>query len=278
MRMENNKKYIGSVMKAMEILNVIAESESGLGVTDVSKRLSLGVSSTYHLVNTLKASGMVAQNPHTKKYSLGPGMFRISARAQNHNPLGKLAQPYLDRLSRELQETANLGVLEGGEIVCSAQAEGPKMSRIIAKIGGRAAFYHAAGGKMLVSLKPREVWDGLIRDVRFEKYTENTILSMSDLVKELEITRKRGYGVDNEEREEGVVCVAVPLYDAYAEPIASISISGPSVRVGKRVEEVVERIREVADELSAELGYASGFGTIPRGQAADKTPRPLPHA
>jgi IclR family acetate operon transcriptional repressor len=107
-------------------------------------------------------------------------------------------------------------------------------------------------------LKPRETWDELIRNIRFEKYTENTILSMSDLVRELESTRTRGYGMDNEEREEGVICIAAPLYDAYAEPIAAISISGPSVRISRRMDEIAERIKRVADEFSAEMGYAVG--------------------
>lgn len=250
-----NRKSISSVVKAAEILSTIAGSELGLGVTEIGQQLKLGVSSTHHIVRTLKSCGLVAQDPRTKKYFLGFELYRICSQAKHQNLLANLSKPYLERLSKEIQETANLAVLDGGEMVCVAQSEGPHMSRIFARIGIRTSFNNTAGGKLLVALQPKENWDALIRDIRFEKYTENTILRISDLIDELEATQARGYGVDNEEQEIGVICIAAPLYNNHGEPIASISISGPTLRLQGRVEETAAKLRHVAGEFSAEMGY-----------------------
>jgi IclR family acetate operon transcriptional repressor len=253
--MKNGKKNITSVLKAAEILETISESESGLGVTEIGRRIGLGVSSIHHILSTLRSRGLVMQDPRTKKYYLGFGLFRICAQAERQNLLGNLAQPYLKRLSLELNETANLGILDGSDIVCVAQIEGSHMSRFFAKIGIRTPFYHAAGGKLLASLQPRENWDVLMRNIRFEKYTKNTILSAEALIAELETTRARGYGIDNEEREEGVICIAAPVFNDYGEPVASLGVSGPTLRLADQVDAVVGKVIEVAADFSREMGY-----------------------
>jgi DNA-binding IclR family transcriptional regulator len=259
-RAGNGKKSITSVVKAVEILETIGESESGLGVTEISQHLALGVSSTYHILSTLRSCGLIAQDPRTKKYYLGFGLFRVAEQAQRQNLLGNLAQPYLERLSGELKETANLGLLDGGDMMCVAQSEGPHMTRIFTKIGSRSSFHFTAGGKLLVALQPRENWEMLIRNIRFEKYTENTILSMSDLVTELEITRARGFGIDKEEREVGLVCIAAPIYNNYNEAVASISISGPTLRLADKIEYLAAKVVAIAHEFSAEMGFESNLG------------------
>ncbi|MDR2156287.1 MAG: IclR family transcriptional regulator [Clostridiales Family XIII bacterium] len=251
------KKSIASVVKAIEIIEQIAESEAGLGVTEISQKLNLGVSSTYHILNTLKSCNIVAQDRRTKKYQIGFGLFRIGTMAKGQNLLGNLAKPHLEYLSEELQETANLGMLNGTDMICVAQAEGPHIFRIFTKIGVASPFYFTAGGKLLVSLQAKERWESLIRSIHLEKYTDHTIVNVSDLMRELEATKARGYGVDNEEREEGVICIAAPVYDMYGDAIAALSISGPTLRLKDKVRETAATLMKTADAFSRELGRAA---------------------
>lgn len=248
-------KSITSVLKAVDVLDLISRSENGLGVTEISQGLNYGVSATYHLLNTLRQCKMLEQDKKTKKYRIGFAMFRISNQAKKQNLLGGLTMSHLERLRDELSETANLSMLEGSDIVCIAQVESGHMIRLFSRPGSSSPFYFTAGGKLLVACQPRESWDGYISKVRFEKYTGNTILSINELRDELEETLRRGYGVDNEEREEGVVCIAAPVFDAYGEAIAAMSISGPAYRIGDRIDEIGQKIKEAAGELSKSIGY-----------------------
>lgn len=249
-------KYVGSVIKAVEILECIAAAPDGLGVTEISKELDYGVSATYHMLNTLKHTHMIEQDPHTKKYRIGINIFKISNEASKQNLLGSLTLPYLDRLSTLMQETSSLAMLDGINLICVAQSEGQRMLRLFSRPGQQSPFYYTAGGKLLISLKPRSDWDVFINRIRFEKYTGNTITSVDALIEELELTRKRGYGLDNEERESDVFCIAVPVFNCHGEAIAAMSISALASRMKmQNIDEVVRRMKTVALELSSKIGY-----------------------
>jgi DNA-binding IclR family transcriptional regulator len=257
------KKSIASVIKAVEILECIAESDEGLGVTEISTKLNLGTSSTYHILSTLRSCRMVTQNPHNRKYHIGHRLFQISSLAKGRNLMGALAAMYLERMRDEIQETANLAILDGHEVICVAQAESRHMLRMSTRPGMAGPFYNTAGGKLLVACQPRERWDSLISRVRFEPLTARTIVCVADLIRELEVTRDRGYGVDDEERELGVVCVAVPVCDSSGEAVAAMSVSIPTHRLQGAVSDIARRMRVFADEFSRELG--DGGGEAPPG-------------
>lgn len=248
-------KYIGSVIKAMEILEVVSSSPDGMGVSDISKKINNSVGTTYHLVNTLRHCNMLEQDKKTKKYRIGHTAFRISGAAKEQNLLGSLAMSYLERLREKLHETANLSMMDGSNIVCVAQAEGQHMLRLFSKPGVSSPFYFTAGGKLLVSCQPRETWDSYISSIQLEKFTDNTIISPEELIEELELTLERGYGIDNEEREKDVVCIAAPVFDCYGEAVAAMSISGPSSRMKGHVEEIAQELKKTAMELSISVGY-----------------------
>lgn len=250
-------KSIGSVVKAMEVLETIARSEAGLGVTQISQQLSYGVSATYHLLNTLRQCGMVEQDSHSKKYRIGYGLFRLSTMARDQNLLGSLGTIHLERLCAQLNETVSLSVLEGDAVVCIAQIESRRMLRMFAHPGSAVPFYFAAGGKLLVALSPRETWPDRIARTNLVRYTPNTLTTPEALEAELEETARRGYGVDNQEREEGVVCVAAPVFDCYGRPVAAMSASGPAHRMEKAVPATAQSLVAAALELSRAIGYAA---------------------
>ena len=252
---EKSPKSIASVIKAVDILEQIAGYSSGLGVTEVSQKLGFGVSATYHLLSTLKMCNMLVQDDGTKKYYIGPAVFRIGGQAMNQSLTGSIAISFLNALREEIDETCSLSVLEGCNVICVAQSESMRMVRTFAKPGVLNPFYYTAGGKIMVASQARENWDALISHIRFEKYTKNTILSVRDLVKELELTKERGYGLDNEEREEGVICIAAPVYNSYGEAIAAMSVSGPMYRIKDSVDNIAQTIIPVALEFSKYLGY-----------------------
>ncbi|MDD2491958.1 MAG: IclR family transcriptional regulator C-terminal domain-containing protein, partial [Bacteroidales bacterium] len=98
--------------------------------------------------------------------------------------------------------------------------------------------------------------DLILSKTNFEKYTKNTLSSAKDIIKELESIKEQGYAIDNEEREEGVTCIAAPIFDCYGEAIASISISGPTYRLKEKgIDSIINNVILISEELSLSLGY-----------------------
>lgn len=253
---KSDTKTIGSVIKAVEVMEELAKSEDGLGVTEISKKLNYGISATYHLLNTLKLCNIIEQDKKTKKYRIGSALFRISGMAKRQNVLVKIAQPYLDKLREIVDETSNLVILDGSQIAYIAQSESSKLLKMFTQLGAKVPFYCTGAGKVLLTYQPKEVQDLILTKTNFEKYTKNTLDSKEDLIKEMEAIKKQGYSIDNEEREEGVTCIAAPVFDCNDEVIASVSISGPTYRLKeKQLPRIIKSVKDIAAELSTGLGH-----------------------
>lgn len=249
-------KTIGSVIKAIEVMEELAGSEEGLGLTEISSSLNYGVSATYHLLNTLRLYNIIEQDKKTKKYRIGIGLFRISGMAKRQNSLVNIAQPYLDKLRVLVDETSNLVVLDGNDVVYIAQSESTQLLKMFTQLGAKVPLYCTGGGKLLLAYKPKEYQELILTRISFQKYTKNTISTITDLQKEFEVIKKQGYAADKEEREEGITCIAAPVFDCYSEVIASISISGPTYRLKEKgLEGIISNVIMIAKELSNSMGY-----------------------
>lgn len=255
-RIEKESKTIGSVEKAIRILELVAASEHGLGATEIGAALGCGASAAYHLLNTLRHGDLLQQDPRTKKYSIGVGLFRLSALAQRQNTLVLAAQPILEELSRACAETSNLVVLQGQETVYVAQSESNNMVKMFTQLGARVPWYCTGGGKVILAYLPQQTQQTTLLETKYVRFTEHTLTRRGDLARELAEIRASGCGFDREEREEGVTCIAAPVFNASGEPVAAMSVSGPTYRVThKGIEQLVGRVRASAASLSARLGY-----------------------
>lgn len=255
MEKTTNKKTIGSVIKAMEIIELLASSNEEIGVTEISQKLNYGVSATYHLLMTLKLCKIIEQNSRTKKYRLGLKLWKIGKMAREQNHLTVLIQPYLKKLRELTDETANLTILDNGEIVYIAQDESMRLVRMFTKIGARIPLHCSAAGKVLLAYQPKEKQDSVIEVSNFQKFTDKTITNPEKLKQELKIIRQNGYAFDDEERELGVSCVAAPIFDFDGEVIAAISVSGPSSRFSlPNRENLIKHVLDVTKEVSVQLG------------------------
>jgi len=248
------KKVIGSVIKAIEVIEFIANSKGEVGVTEISKGLNYGVSATYHLLNTLKECNIIVQDKKTKKFKLGLKLWQIGILAYEQNHLSVILRPYLRKLKDITGETVNLTIMDNYQIVYIAQEESDKLVKMFTKTGATAPLHCTAAGKIFLAYKPEEVLNSIIDKIELTKYTDNTIVTKEELIKELQEIRRNGYGFDNEERELGVSCIGSPIFDLNNDVIACITISGPTARFTKEnkekwLKDVVEISKEATNSL-----------------------------
>ena len=156
-------------------------------------------------------------------------------------------RPALERVAEATGETAHLAVMDGpAHIVFVDKALGRLNLKMDTVLGERRWAHHTATGKMLLSLRPREEWEAYARAADFTPLTPNAITTPEALYAELELTRARGWALDNEEGEEGLTCLAVPIGDPSGAPAAAISCSGPTTRMERHREKNLSAIKKAA--------------------------------
>src|ERR1700736_1041893 len=179
----------------------------------------------------LESRGYVEQVSDRGKYRLGFSIARLARASSGHLDLVKLSQDVCDSLAAEVGETTNLAVLDADRIINIAEAIGPAEITLRTWVGQSCPAHATSSGKVLLA--------GLdAADVRFrlasvlESFTQNTVVKIADLQRELAIVRERGWACVTEELEVGLNAVAAPVHDANAQVIAALSVSGPSYRMG----------------------------------------------
>jgi IclR family transcriptional regulator, acetate operon repressor len=251
---------VQSVDRTLDVLEALASADDDLSLSQLCVALELPLGTIHRLLGTLIARGYAAQDSQSRRYGPGPKLLEIAARATSHSrfSLRRLAQPYLRALTEATGETSNLIVLQGGEIVYVEQVTSARLVHMFTAVGQRAPLYCTGGGKAILAGLPEQQAEVYLASAQLRPWTPKTITDRERFRQELALTRQRGYAVDDEEREEGVRCVAAPIFDHSGLCVAAISISGPSSRVTlARLAELGPQLCQAAADYSAQLGYHS---------------------
>lgn len=252
-----NKELLNnSISKAITILNCFSYENPRLRLKDISIITGINQPTAYRLLNTLKEFNLIEQNE--VNYSLGRGFLKYEGIVLNSMEIRRICLPYLEELSNNLKLNVNLAVLDENEVIYVARAETPYCTYGYFHIGMRRPIYCTALGKVLVCKTPEVVSEVFKRDVN--RYTLNTITDADTFLKEIEKVSLQGYAVDLEEWNNGINCIAAPLYDATGKIIAGISISGPtSMYSVEKLMEYVPILIDYANRLSARMGSRGGW-------------------
>lgn len=218
---------VKSLGKALAVLECFSTLKPELGISEIAKMTGLYKSSVHNIVSTYVQLGYLEQNTQTQHYYLGLKMLQFSRVVNHHTGLNDVLMPYMITISKELKERVYLGVPHDKSVLyLSSYADGVYASQRTI-IGETAPLYCTALGKaVLASLDDAESR----LPERLERFTENTITEKTALFRDLELTRARGFAVDDMEHEFGIKCVAVPIVDINHQVLCAISASGPSLR------------------------------------------------
>ncbi|MDZ5711333.1 IclR family transcriptional regulator [Jeotgalibacillus haloalkalitolerans] len=245
---------VKSAVRVMEILELLSEHSEGLTVKEISVALSFPQSSTFNLVQTLCTRNYLIQTG-TKQYKLGPKLIHIGSNAMEGLDVQSEGELHLRELMEDVQETVFMAVLSEGELVYVSKMEYNRSIRTGAKIGSRKPLYCTGLGKAFLAFLPEAKRDSLIEEQELVKITENTITSKADLIEQLKQFSAQGYSIDDEENEEGLYCLAAPVFNANNEVAAAISIAGPKYRMLPNKEAAAGKLLAVSETISQKLGY-----------------------
>jgi IclR family acetate operon transcriptional repressor len=253
-----NAGSVQSVERALDVLEALAQADSALGLTALIQQTDLPLATVHRLLSTLGARGYIRQDPESRRYLLGPSVLKL--REPYTRLFGVWARRHLAELAEVSQETANLAVLDGDNVVYIAQVAAPRRLRMFTHVGNRVLPHSSAVGKVLLAYGPREDAERIIDRTGLPRRTSTTITDRDRFFTELDTVARQGFAIDAGEEEEAVRCVAVPVF-VVGQPVAAMSVSGPAARLEPRQQDrLLAEMTRIAAALSASLraGHTDG--------------------
>ncbi len=244
-----------SLGRGLKILNLFLETDSNLGITELSRQLNLDKSTISRLVQTLVQYDYVQPDPGTRRYVLGKKITQMSWQLLNRVPIRDQAKPFLYRLMNETGECAHTAVYSQKQALVIDDVEAPASLRVVGGIGRLIPLHCTAVGKCLLA------FSGVPLPSELPARTHNTYTDIDKLLDHLAHIRQLGYALDDEENDYGVRCIAAPIYDHNKNAFASIGISGPTVRMtDDRLEALAQQVMLAGQELSHQLSIKNKNG------------------
>jgi IclR family transcriptional regulator, acetate operon repressor len=245
-----------SASRALAVLRCFETAPGDLGVTEIAARTGLTVSTAHRLTRALVEAGMLLHDPRTERYQLGPVLVVLGRRAAEQ--LGyERALPTLEALASETDESVNLGIRAGSQVLVVLDVASPQPLRFQQVLGTRVPLHTSAMGKCLLAFGPDASARTLDR-LALDAVTDKTITSKEALVAELETTRDRGWALNDEERNQGVRALAAPVLGPDRVAVAAVAVQGPKLRLtDDRLTELTSHVVEAAHRLAPLLPFRS---------------------
>jgi IclR family transcriptional regulator, KDG regulon repressor len=252
---KQNREQVTSVERALSILELLASRNHGLSTSEISRAARVPKSSTSYLLRTLVGRGYVRRDGETGQHTLGIRILSLGGQAVQGMALRELAMPLLRQIVEVTRLGSHLAILDHGDAVYIERIESPGFIKMDIWSGRRVAPQATAVGKALICQLSREEVQEIAALHPISPVSARTIVTLPHLLEDLEVIRRRGYAIDDEEHAVGVRCVAAPVFAANGEVAAAIGVSGTVSQVSDDYMPSLGKIvQTTALKLSAQLG------------------------
>jgi DNA-binding IclR family transcriptional regulator len=262
---------VRALERGLRILMSFTARQPEWSLQDLHTALAINKATLLRLLSVLRAAGFVQLDETTGRYRLGIRAFEVGSAYVAAVPLEQLALPYLRTLSARTNQTANLAVLDGQEVVHIAVAEPDRPLRFHTRVGLRDAAYCTGLGKVLLAHLDPVVLEHYLAQVKLGRRTPATITTKAGLRRELATIRAGACAEDREEDIPGLRCLAAPVRNATGQVVAAVSITGPAAEFAGPERDALEvALLTATDEISQRLGFVAmpaGNAVRRRGQA-----------
>jgi IclR family acetate operon transcriptional repressor len=242
---------VQSVERALLLLQVIAETP-GLTLSELATRADQAPATVHRMLVTLSGQGFVESDD--QHWHIGPGAWRTGSAFLRRTKLTERAAGPMQALMQGTGETANLGVESGGEVLFLTQVETHEAIRAFFPPGTKSPMHVSGIGKALLAwFAPGRRAPIVARGL--PGFTARSLTEPAALEVDLAATRARGFAVDDQEKAEGMRCIAAPIFNALGDPVAGISISGPAFRLPlSEAARIGATVRAAADQVTLAIG------------------------
>jgi IclR family acetate operon transcriptional repressor len=245
--------------RMLSLLEAIAAQGEPVTLAELTETLGLAKATTHRLANQLVDLRYLERTPDAKRYAVGPRLAGLATGALRGAVSWGPRRAILRELVETLNETCNITVLDGGELVYLDRVESAWPLQVRLHVGSRVPLHCTASGKLFLAFGPEKVVQGLFRAGGLKRHTPRTLVEPDALLKALKDVRTRGFGTDNEEFIEGMTAVAVPVLDRSKRIVATIAVHGPVTRLPLPLAiDHIPALRDAAARLGEIIGGEAG--------------------
>ena len=265
---------IQNVMKALELMEKLAESRKQLTLQTLAESVSFTPTKTLRLLTILKDKGLVEIDAVSGAYQLGVRTAAFGKKlidsfhnlADDANSVGQksidssnlvdYSHPIMEELARKYDEAVYLTVIKNNEVLFLNMVDCAQPIKAETLVGRKFPFFTNAAGKVM---KAVDSWD-LLEKLRKRDETPGRWPDMELLASELQEIRATGVAIDNGGLGDGIISVAVAVRDYAGKVVGALTMLGPSFRMlAARLDtEIIPSLQEGADLLSKRFGYVHG--------------------
>lgn len=222
-----------AAIRAFRILEILAEAKGPLSLPDLVDAIELPKPTVHRILQQLQESWLVARGVGGRHYECSSRVNQFALNLMMNSGPAAERHAILKDLVEQIGETCNLTTLNGTEIVYIDRVETQWPLRVHLQPGSTVPLHCTATGKLLLSLLPKDKRDRMLKTLplRAGAGAENTITDRALLRKEIEATRRRKIGINNQENLQGIIAVAVPVMLDRNRACAAIAVQAPVVRM-----------------------------------------------
>ncbi|MEM6728062.1 MAG: HTH-type transcriptional regulator BhcR [Pseudomonadota bacterium] len=252
---KTEQNTIKSLDRAMEVLEHLARVENAT-LSEIAGDLDQSAATVYRILVTLAGRGLVELDPESQAWHIGPRAFLIGASYLRRTGLVERARPILRALMEETGETANLAVPRGDEVMFVSQVECSASIRAFFPPGTLSPLHASGIGKALLAAMGEADRERYLAEAELVRFTDRTLTDVVDLRASLSEIAASGFAIDDEEKTEGMRCIACAVRDWSGEAVAGLSVSGPTSRVSRaQIPALSAAVMAAGSALSAALGH-----------------------
>ena len=247
-------KTVQSLDKALIVLKAVSEGD-GLSLTDLAGITGITSPTVYRALSTMQQHGIVHFDEAAQLWSIGSGAFRIGNSFLRKTSIIEQSRPVMQQLMRDTHETANLGMVDDGDVIFLSQVETHEPIRAFHRPGSKGAIYASGIGKILFAYMDDGAARRVLSRMQLQQFTEHTMTDVESLIAQKAEMQQAGYSYDNEERTLGMRCIAAPIFNSYGEAVAAISVSGPTSRIRQDdVDKLALLVKQSAATITSNIG------------------------
>lgn len=249
-----NYYHIGSLEKGIKLLKILAAG-GAMSLEEIATEAKMDRSGCHRYLLTFRDLGLLSKHANSG-YRLTTGLFEIAMMYINRLGIRQIARPFMEELSSKYNETVNLVVRNGDQVVFLNKVEGSHQYRMDIAVGTSHPIYCTAQGKAIIAFRPENERDAFCGHMKnLKAFSAKTITTPKAFKEEIAAIRRQGFAINQEEYFAGMSGVAAPVYDYTGFAVYSISVAGPSERMPMdMLLHTGEDLKRVCGKVSAILG------------------------
>lgn len=251
----SSRDFVSSLSRGLEILSSFSRTSRKMTLSEVAVETGMSRATARRFLLTLVKEGYVITDG--KLFDLTPKVLDLGFSVLSKIGIWDRARPFMERLSEQTGESCTAAILDGLDVVYVAGVQAHNIISVGITVGSRQSAFYTANGRVLLAAQPEENWDGILANARLVPRTSHSVTDKAELRRILHDVRDTGWSLVDQELEDGLLSIAIPLCYRSGVLAGSMNIAVPSIRAtpAVMVDTYLPRLKETAKQIQLSLAY-----------------------